>query len=74
MGPDFYELIYILLCSQLHMTTIDFFCVPFVPIADVPHDAIEFLQTFLPISFKQAVFSHYDVAILTGMYDQNLVQ
>lgn len=39
------------------MTTIGIWCAPFVPVADVPHDAIGLLQIFLPASFKQAVVS-----------------
>lgn len=56
VGPDFPELIYTLLCPQLHMTAIDVCRAPSAPIADMRRWC-HCTFTFLQISFKQSVFS-----------------
>lgn len=54
VDPNFPELVYTLLCLQLHMTAIDICCASFIHIADVPHDAtLDFYKHFSKLALSK---------------------
>lgn len=66
---NFPELIYTVLCLQLHVTAIELFCVPCISITDVPHDIT---QDFYKRFSKLALSKQNSLSLTRDSLNKNL--